>query len=239
MDTQNPNTSVEQNSAQTEQVSEVASLIKKDSNIDTDSIMNFIKDIFGKSLKTFQDPKLMTPLLMAGLVAWAIEFTPTALAFISLGLGLLLVPVSLVISVIFFFSLANIGLQAAKGNTPNTADATKPLSRIVNYLITYIKIFIQFIVKLFQPPFIIPGFKYAISASLFMLENLENNTPNEQAITKSQDYTKGNLLNLFCLSITITLVTIIGSLIPFSIATIVLAPFSGLVYAHAYLKLKK
>lgn len=242
MDKQSPTSSTEQKSAQTDMSLEPTSTpIKKDSDIDTDSIIKFIKEICGKALETFKNPKLMGPLLIAGGISWLIAVLPIVVLFTMPPLVLIVAPVTLILGIMYSFSMANITLQASKGVAPTIGDATKPFPRIINYIISYILILIQFIIRLFQPPFILPGFKYAIGSGLFILENLENDTPNEQAIEKSQAITKGNLLNIFCLILSLTVVSVVLTWIPltFSIATILTAPFTGLCVAHTYLKLKK
>jgi len=242
MDKQNPSSSMDQKSPKSDMSLEpTSSPIKKDSDIDTDSIINFIKEICGKSFETFKQPKLMVPLLIAGGVSWLIALLPILVLLTMPPLVLIVAPVTLVLGIMYSFSMANITLKASKGVTPTIGDATKPFPRIINYIISYILILVQFIIRLFQPPFILPGFKYAIGSGLFILENLENDTPNEQAIEKSQAITKGNLLNIFCLILSLAVVSVILTWIPltFSIATIITTPFTGLCVAHTYLKLKK
>ncbi len=242
MDNTNPNSSVENTTTKNQSTEPSSSPIKTEGintkDIDTDSIMSFIKEIFSKSIKTFQDSKTMTPLLLAGLVSWIIVLIPM-LGFFSLSLITLLLTASAIASIIFSFSVANIALKSAKGEVAKMEDATKPLSRIVDYIITYIQILIQFIIRLFQPPFIIPGFKYLIGSALFLMENLDNDTPNDKAVKKSLELTKGNVLNIFCLGIAIALLSIVLGLIPFAIGTIFTTPFGALCLAHVYLKLKK
>lgn len=204
---------------------------KIDTNIDTDSIGKFVGEILKKALTSFQDKKLFVPLLVAGLVSWGLAILPLFM--------LILAPLTIIASIIYGFSLSSIALQASKGNLPTVQDATKTIPKTIEYIIGILKIVLNFIIKLFKPPFIIPGFKYAIGSGLFIYENLENNTPTDKAMEVSRSITKGNILNIFCLGIVIAILNIIAGIIPLAIGTIFLAPFSALCGAHTYLKLKK
>lgn len=203
----------------------------KSDKIDTDSIGKFIAEILQKALASFQDKKLLAPLIISGLVSWALVILP--------NISFFLLPFTLIGAIIYSFSLSNIGLQASKGTVPTINDATKTIPKTLDYIIAMLKIFLNFIIKLFQPPFIIPGFKYAIGSSFFIFENLENNTQIDKAMEVSRSITKGNILSIFCLSITIGIITMILSIIPFALGLIFYIPFSALCGAHTYLKLKK
>jgi hypothetical protein len=206
--------------------------------IDTDSIGNFITEIFNKTIETYKNPKLLTPLVITGVISWAILMLPVFGGF-SLALIGILGLISIILSIIYSFAVVSIALKAAQGIVPTMNDVTKPLSRIPSYIVSYIKILIQFFIGLFKPPFIIPGFKYAIGSSLFVMENLNKETPQDQAIKNSLEMTKGNILNMFCTVIVIAILSMVLGIIPFAIGTIISTPFGAVAAAHIYLKFKK
>ena len=209
------------------------------STVNTDQVGAFVKEIIQKAINTYSDQQTAIQLVLAGSVSWVIAYAPVLAFWIFLPLVPLMALVSLVASIFYYFSLANIALKAAQKQPVTIADAIKPLSSVVGYVVTYIKIFISALVKLFEPPFVIPGIKYGIGSSLFLYENLDKNTENSKAVEYSLDITKGNILNMFALTVTTIIISIVLGLIPFSIGTIFTAPFSALCVAHTYLKLRK
>lgn len=206
--------------------------------VDSDKVMAFVQEIIRKSINTYSDQKVATTLVIAGLVSWGIALLPIFAGFNLALLGILVI-VSGVLSFLYTFSLANIALKSIQKETVTVNDATKPLSGAIGYLVTYIKIFVNFVVRLFQPPFIVPGFKYAISSGLFLYANLDKGNTNDEALKYSQEITKGNLLNIFGLLICIVVINIVLGILPFAIGSVVAGPFSALCMAHVYLKLKK
>lgn len=232
MDKQNPDTSKNTDSPSTKEVQQPSSPIKKGNDVDMDSVVKFISSVFEDAFKTFSNSKLIFPLLLVGLVSWLISFG-TLLSAVFIVPLLVTIP----LNIIYSFSVTSMTLEAATGKTPSINGAMKPVSRSIEYIITFVKILFEFIIRLFKPPYIIPGFKYAIGSWFFMLDNLENDTPNDKAVENSQNIAKGNILNLFFLMLTIVFGNFVLSLIPF--VSIITTPFAGLCVAHAYLKLKK
>lgn len=205
-------------------------------NVDTDKIGKFVSSHFSAAFKKYQNNKLMPALLIAGLVAFAINLLP----FIGgLSLVLILAPVSIVLSIIFSFSLINIALKASKEEVPTVQTALAPLPKIIPLIIGGVQVLIESIVKLFQPPFILPGIKNAIGASFFVPLNLETNKSVNESIKHSKEVTKGNLLNLFVLSIVVAIMNMIGGIIPFGFGLIFTSPFGYLVIVEAYRSITK
>lgn len=210
----------------------------QNNNVDTDKIGKFVSKHFSNALKTFQNSKLMPALLIAGLVSFGINLLPV-LGLMSLVLLPILLPLTIVLSIIFSFSLMNIALKATKGEVPTIKTATEPLPKIIPLLIGGLQVLIESIVKLFQPPFILPGIKNAIGSSFFVPLHLETPKGVSESVKHSKEVTKGNLLNLFALGFCVAILNFVGGIIPFGIGLIFTSPFGYLVMVDAYREITK
>lgn len=237
MDTNNPtNQPKEQQTSTPIKTQSSAPTSNNQNKIDTDSIVNFIQEILKETLNNFGDTKKAVPLIISGLVPVGIMLIGTLLAIPTIGLSLL---VAIVLSVLWSIPMLNISLKVSQNQTVTMNDVTSTFSKIIPTIIQSIKIIIESIVKLFKPPFILPGIKHAIGSSLFLYENLATNKPMKDAAQTSRTITTGYILNIFVLQILLAVASSLISSITLGLGSIFTAPFTTLAIANTYKKLKK